>query len=166
MKPPFRIGLGFDIHRMAEGRPCILGGVTIPHSHGPDGHSDADVLCHAIADAILGAAGLADIGHYFPNTDPACAGMDSLKIVSRAVKLAAEEGYEIGNIDASLIAEAPKIGPHLTAMKARLGEALGITPGQIGLKATTNEKLDDIGNHLGIAAHAVCLLIAGNPSDQ
>jgi len=157
-RPPFRIGIGYDIHRLKAGRRCVLGGVEIPSDIGPDGHSDADVLCHAVADAILGAAGLRDIGFHFPNTDPRCAGMDSLDIVRRAVAEAAGTGYALVNIDAAVIAERPKIGPHIAAMKARLAGALSIPPECVGVKATTNERLDDLGAGLGIAVHAVCLL--------
>lgn len=156
---PFRIGLGYDIHAFAEGRALVLGGVTIPHSRGLAGHSDADVLAHAIADAVLGAMGLPDIGHFFPNDDPSIEGIDSLKIISKAVAAAAERGYVPGNVDATLIAEEPKIAPHLTAMKARLGEWLNLAPSEIGLKATTNERLGSLGRAEGIAAHAVCLLL-------
>lgn len=160
--PPFRIGLGYDIHAFIEGRPLVLGGVTIPHTHGLDGHSDADVLCHAIADAILGAAGLPDIGHFFPNNDPSIKGIDSLKIVEKSVEAAAAEGYLIGNIDATLIAEAPKIARHIAAMKGRLTQSLGVEIAAIGLKATTNERLGSLGRAEGIAAHAVCLLMRKN----
>ncbi len=156
---PFRIGHGYDVHAFAAGRPLILGGVRIPHEQGLQGHSDADVLSHAIADAILGAMGLPDIGHFFPDSDASIAGIDSLLIVARAVKEAAEQGYAVGNVDVSLIAEAPKIGPHLKAMKVRLAEVLAITPGQIGIKATTHEKLGALGRGEGIAAHATCLLM-------
>ncbi|MDR1817747.1 MAG: 2-C-methyl-D-erythritol 2,4-cyclodiphosphate synthase [Puniceicoccales bacterium] len=157
-KPPFRIGIGYDIHPLKAGRPCILGGVEIPSPVGPDGHSDADVLCHALADAILGAVGLPDIGHFFPNTDPACAGMNSLEILRRAAAEAARIGYTLQNIDAAIIAERPKISTHLNAMKAILSAALHLPVDCIGIKATTNEKLDDLGAGLGIAVHAVCLL--------
>lgn len=156
---PFRVGFGYDIHPFAEGRPLVLGGVTIPSPRGLAGHSDADVLTHALADAILGASGLPDIGHYFPNFDPTIKGIDSQKILVRAVTEAAERGYVIGNVDLTLIAESPKIAPHLTAIKERLGKSLGIAPGEIGLKATTNEKLGSLGRNEGIAAHAVVLLM-------
>lgn len=160
MNPPFRIGLGYDIHRLAAGRRCVLGGVEIPSPVGPDGHSDADVVIHAMADAILGALGLRDIGHHFPNTDAACAGMDSKIILQKAVAEAASRGYAVGNIDCAIIAETPKIGPHIAAMKAALAPVLGVPADCVGLKATTNEKLDDIGAKLGIAVHAVVLLVS------
>ncbi len=149
------VGTGYDVHRFAEGRKLILGGVEIPHPRGLDGHSDADVLCHAIADAILGAIGEQDIGHHFPNTDPACAGMSSLEIVRKAAALVLAIGGRVINVDASLIAEAPKIAPHLAAMKANLAAALGLDPRRVGIKATTNEQLGFIGRAEGIAAMAV-----------
>ncbi len=149
------VGIGYDVHRFAEGRALVLGGVNIPHTQGLDGHSDADVLCHAIADAILGAIGEADIGHHFPNTDPACRGMSSLEIVRRAVELVRGQGGRICNIDASLVAEAPKIAPHLAAMKANLAVVLAIPERRVGIKATTNEKMGFLGRKEGIAAMAV-----------
>lgn len=148
-------GLGYDIHRFAEGRPLILGGVEIPHTHGLDGHSDADVLSHAIADAVLGAPGLPDIGHWFPPGDPDCKGLSSLKILEKAAALIREMGHEIVNVDATLIAEAPKVLPHREAMQANIGAALGIPPERVGIKATTNELLGAIGRREGIAAMAV-----------
>ena len=149
------VGIGYDVHRFAEGRKCVLGGVEIPHPLGLDGHSDADVLCHAIADAILGAIGEADIGHHFPNTDPACKGMSSLDIVRRSVELVREQGGRLINIDASLVAEAPKIAPHLAAMKANLATVLGLAERRIGIKATTNEQMGFLGRKEGVAAMAV-----------
>ncbi|MDR2430508.1 MAG: 2-C-methyl-D-erythritol 2,4-cyclodiphosphate synthase [Puniceicoccales bacterium] len=156
--PLIRIGIGYDIHPLKRGRRCILGGVEIPSETGPDGHSDADVLCHAIADAVLGAAGLRDIGAYFPNTDPACKNMNSMDIVRRAVAEASARGYRIQNVDATVIAEQPKLSPHLDAIKASLSDALQIPEDCVGVKATTNERLDDLGAGLGIAVHAVCLV--------
>lgn len=149
------VGIGYDVHRFAENRALILGGVNIPHTHGLDGHSDADVLCHAIADAILGAIGERDIGHHFPNTDPECKGMSSLEIVRRAVELVAEQGGRLNNIDCTLIAEAPKIGPHLDAMKRNLAVVLSLETKRVGIKATTNERLGFLGRQEGIAAMAV-----------
>lgn len=157
---PFRVGLGYDIHPFAEGRRLVLGGVEIEHERGLQGHSDADVLTHALADAVLGAAGLPDIGHLFPNTDPSIEGIDSQVILRRAVELAHGRGWAIGNVDLALIAEAPKIAPHLEAMKATLAGSLGVEPSAVGLKATTNERLGSLGRGEGIAAHAVCLLFA------
>jgi 2-C-methyl-D-erythritol 2,4-cyclodiphosphate synthase/2-C-methyl-D-erythritol 4-phosphate cytidylyltransferase len=159
-QPPFRTGFGYDIHRFAEGRKLILGGVIIPCEKGLDGHSDADCLCHAIADAILGAAGLPDIGHYYPPNRTETKGMNSLEIVRGAVTHAAEKGLHVGNIDTTLIARAPKIAPHIAAMKEKLSAALGIPADLIGIKATTNEGIDGLGKGEGIAAHAVALLYA------
>jgi 2-C-methyl-D-erythritol 2,4-cyclodiphosphate synthase len=149
-----RIGIGYDVHRLAAGRPLILGGVPIPHTHGLDGHSDADVLCHAIADAILGAIGERDIGHHFPNTDPALRGISSLDILRRTAQLAAQNRARVVNVDAALIAEAPKIAPHIEQMRARIAAALGILASCVGIKATTNEQLGFIGRGEGIAAMA------------
>ena len=157
--PPMRIGIGYDIHRVERGLRCVLGGVEIPSDVGSVAHSDGDVLAHAIADAILGAAGLPDIGHFFPPGDPDCAGIDSLKIIERAVAEAKKTGYRVGNVDAAVIAERPKIGKHVPAMREKLGAALGIAPALVGVKATTNEKLGSLGAGEGIAVHAVCLLL-------
>lgn len=151
----FACGIGYDVHRFAEGRPLVLGGVTIPHPVGLDGHSDADVLCHAIADALLGAAGQPDIGHFFPNTDESIRGMNSLEIVRIVRERLAADGVSILNVDATLIAEAPKIYPHLDAMKSHLSAALAVPPGRVGIKATTNETMGFIGREEGIAAMAV-----------
>ncbi len=154
-----RIGHGYDVHRLVEGRRLILGGVDIPHTTGLLGHSDADVLTHAIMDAILGALGLGDIGRHFPDTDPAYAGADSLGLAARLVPMMAEAGLSVGNIDATVIAQAPKLAPYLPQMKENLARALGTTPDRINIKATTEEHLGFTGEKLGIAAHAVCLLI-------
>jgi 2-C-methyl-D-erythritol 2,4-cyclodiphosphate synthase len=148
-------GIGYDVHRFQEGRPLILGGVEIPHTHGLEGHSDADVLCHAIADALLGALGLPDIGHYFPPGDPECLNISSLKILEKAAALCREQGYELVNIDSTLVAEAPKVLPHREAMKLNIGRALGLDPARVGIKATTNEMMGFIGRREGIAAMAV-----------
>jgi 2-C-methyl-D-erythritol 2,4-cyclodiphosphate synthase len=153
-----RVGLGYDIHRTQAGRKLVLGGVQIDCEFGLDGHSDADCLSHAVADAILGAAGLSDIGHYFPNTDPDIEGMDSQLIIRKAVEEAKRLGYRIGNVDATLVAEKPKIQLYLAQMKQTLADTLGINPSDVGIKATTNEKVDDIGQCLAIAAHAICVL--------
>lgn len=153
-----RIGHGYDIHRTIAGRPLVLGGVRFDCPFGLDGHSDADCLTHAICDALLGAAGLPDIGHHFPNTDPAFKNIDSQLLLQRVVADLAARGWKIANIDASLIAEQPKIAPHLAAMKATLAKSAGLAPEQIGVKATTNEGSDDIGRGLAIAAHAVALI--------
>ncbi|SRR5579862_1842373 len=149
------VGIGYDVHRFGEGRKLILGGVEIAHTRGLEGHSDADVLCHAIADAVLGAVGARDIGHYFPNTDQALRGMSSLEIVSKAAAVVREKGADLLNIDATLICEAPKISPYIDGMRANLASALGIPLERIGVKATTNEGLGFIGRGEGIAALAV-----------
>lgn len=155
---PFRVGLGYDVHRLVSGRKLVLGGVEIPSELGLEGHSDADVLSHALSDAILGAAGLPDIGHFFPNTDASIEGIDSQVILKRCAEEVAALGWVIGNLDAMLVAEAPKISPYLDEMKRRLSETLGLPQGAIGIKATTHEKLGDIGRGLGMSAQAVCLL--------
>jgi 2-C-methyl-D-erythritol 2,4-cyclodiphosphate synthase len=148
-------GLGYDIHRFTPGRPLILGGVLIPYELGLEGHSDADVLSHAIADAILGAIGERDIGHHFPNTDDSIRGISSMEILRQARVLLDARGARINNIDSTLIAEAPKIAPHLQTMRTKLAEALSLDAARIGLKATTNEGLGSIGRSEGIAAMAV-----------
>jgi 2-C-methyl-D-erythritol 2,4-cyclodiphosphate synthase len=147
-------GIGYDVHRLVADRPLVLGGVEIPHPLGLDGHSDADVLCHAIADAILGAAGEPDIGHLFPNTDPSIRGISSLEILRRVRAVLEEKSIRLHNIDATLIAEEPKISPHLALMKERVGAALGLPPSRIGIKATTNESLGFLGRGEGMAALA------------
>lgn len=149
------IGIGYDVHRFASGRPLILGGVTIPHPLGLIGHSDADALSHAIADAVLGAMGQPDIGHFFPPDDPACAGICSLEILAKCRELLDAMDYEIVNIDTTVIAEAPKILPHREAMRKAIGEALGLSPERIGIKATTHETMGAFGRGEGIAAIAV-----------
>jgi 2-C-methyl-D-erythritol 2,4-cyclodiphosphate synthase len=154
-----RTGIGYDVHQFAEGRKCILGGVDIPHSVGLLGHSDADVLCHAIADSILGALGLPDIGYYFPPNDASIEGISSLDILKKCKSLADEKGAELQNIDSALVAEAPKILPHLAEMKANIANALSLTPEDIGIKATTNETMGFVGRKEGIAAMATCCLI-------
>ena len=153
-----RIGHGYDIHRTAAGRKLVLGGVTFDTDFGLDGHSDADALTHAICDALLGAAGLPDIGHQFPNTDPAYQKADSQKLLQHVVAALRKQGWAPVNIDATLIAEKPKIAPRLAEMKAVLAKSTGLPVDAIGLKATTNEGADDIGRGLALAAHAVALI--------
>ena len=148
-------GIGYDVHRFAENRPLVLGGVVIPHSHGLAGHSDADVLCHAIADAVLGAMGLPDIGHYFPPGDAACKDIASLRILEKCRQLADENGFVIINVDSTLVAEAPKVLPFRVAMAENIGEALGISARRVGIKATTNEGMGFVGRGEGIGALAV-----------
>ncbi|MGB8168899.1 MAG: 2-C-methyl-D-erythritol 2,4-cyclodiphosphate synthase [Chthoniobacteraceae bacterium] len=148
-------GIGYDVHRFAAGRALILGGVEIPHSHGLDGHSDADVLCHAIADAVLGAIGERDIGHHFPNTDESIRGISSLEILRQISFLLAGQDSRVINVDATLVAEAPKIAPHVAMMRTNIAEALGIPLARVGVKATTNEGMGFLGRGEGIAALAV-----------
>ena len=159
-KPPFRIGQGYDCHALVPGRPLIIGGVTIPHRVGLLGHSDADVLLHAITDALFGAAGLGDIGKHFPDTDPQFKGADSRRLLREAGRRVNEYGYSIGNIDATIIAQAPKMAPHLPGMIANIAEDLGLDPARVNLKAKTNERLGWEGREEGIAAQAVALLLA------
>ena len=158
--PPYRIGQGYDCHALVPSRPLIIGGVNIPHTSGLLGHSDADVLLHAITDALLGAAGLGDIGQHFPDTDPAFKGADSRQLLRAAAQQVKASGYSIGNIDATIIAQAPKLAPHLAAMIANLSADLGLQAKQLNLKAKTNERLGWEGREEGIAAHAVALLIS------
>lgn len=153
-----RVGFGFDVHPLAEGRDLWLGGVKIESPKGAVGHSDADVLLHAICDALLGAAGLQDIGHHFPNTDERFKGIDSKILLAETAKLITEKGYTVGNIDCTLVIEAPKINPHITAMKQAIAPILGIEVDAVGIKATTNEQLGYIGRGEGVAAHAVVLI--------
>lgn len=160
--PPIRIGLGYDIHPFKDGRPMVLGGVTFDTPYGLDGHSDADVLTHAICDALLGAAGLPDIGHFFPNTDPAYKGINSQELLSEVAQTLNQKGWQIVNIDSALIAEKPKIYSKVEAMKACLAASAKIEPTQIGIKATTNEKIGSLGRAEGIAAHATALIHKSN----
>jgi 2-C-methyl-D-erythritol 2,4-cyclodiphosphate synthase len=154
-----RIGNGYDIHRLVSDRPLILGGVKIEHELGLLGHSDADVLTHAIMDAMLGALSLGDIGHYFPPTDPQWEGADSVALLEQVDRLIHDKGWKIGNIDSVIVAERPKLKPLIQAMRDRLSTALHLEPNQVGIKATTNEKLDATGREEGIAAYAVVLLV-------
>jgi 2-C-methyl-D-erythritol 4-phosphate cytidylyltransferase/2-C-methyl-D-erythritol 2,4-cyclodiphosphate synthase len=153
-----RIGEGWDTHALVEGRPLILGGVTIAHSHGLAGHSDADALAHAITDALFGAAALGDIGRHFPDTDPVFAGADSLRLLADAAQRVRAAGFEIANIDSTVIAQAPRLAPHIDAMRSRLAVALGVGIGQVNVKAKTAEKMGPVGEGRAIEARAVCLL--------
>lgn len=155
-----RIGNGYDIHQLSPDRRLILGGVEIPHELGLLGHSDADVLTHAIMDAMLGALSLGDIGLYFPPTDPQWKGADSLVLLDKVNQLIQEKGWHLGNIDSVVVAERPKLKPHISAMRDRIAGVLQIPPDRIGIKATTNEKLDSVGREEGICAYAVALLFA------
>ena len=153
-----RIGYGYDVHRLVKGRKLILGGVEIPHTMGLLGHSDADVLTHAVTDALLGAAALGDIGQLFPDNDPKYEGADSLLLTAEVARRIRKAGYEIGNIDATVIAEKPKLSPHMEAMRQNLAKALDIPFDAVSVKATTEERLGFSGREEGMAAHAVCLL--------
>ncbi len=154
-----RIGFGYDVHRLVAGRPLILGGVRVPSDRGLDGHSDADVLAHAVADALLGAAALGDIGAHFPDTDERWRGADSLLLLAEVARLVGEAGWRVGNVDATLVLERPKIRPHVEAMRANLAAAMGVGVGAVSVKATTNERMGFAGRAEGAAAHAVCLLL-------
>ena len=154
----FRIGHGYDVHRLVEERDLIIGGVNIPHHLGLLGHSDADVLLHAIMDALLGAAALGDIGKHFPDTDPSYKGADSLALTRHVASLIAEKGYRIVNVDSTVIAQKPKLAPHIELMRMRIADALNIPVDDVNVKATTEEKLGFTGSGEGIAAHAVCLI--------
>jgi len=154
-----RIGHGFDVHRLLEGRPCIIGGVTIAHDKGLDGHSDADVLLHAICDALLGAAALGDIGKHFPPTDNRYKGIDSRTLLKEVVSLLGSKAYIVSNIDATVICEAPKLSPYTTQMCANIAQDCGVAGDQINIKATTTEKLGFSGRGEGIAAEVVCLIV-------
>lgn len=154
----YRIGYGFDVHQLEKGKPFWLGGILIPSSHGATGHSDADVIIHAICDALLGAASLGDIGQHFPNTSAEFKNIDSKLLLARVVKLLSDRKYVIGNIDATLILESPKIAPHIPAMKKALSKVIGIEEDCISVKATTNEKMGFVGREEGVSAHAVALI--------
>jgi 2-C-methyl-D-erythritol 2,4-cyclodiphosphate synthase len=154
-----RIGHGFDVHRFAENRPLIIGGVTVPHSHGLEAHSDGDVLIHAVCDALLGAAGLWDIGHHFPDTDEAFKNIDSRVLLRRVISDLQKLGWAVSNIDATVVAQAPKLAPYIPEMKSLLAEDMNVAADAVNVKATTTEKLGYTGRKEGIAAHAVALLI-------
>jgi 2-C-methyl-D-erythritol 2,4-cyclodiphosphate synthase len=158
MTIPFRIGEGWDTHQLVEGRPLILGGVTIPHTHGLLGHSDADALCHAVTDALFGAAGLGDIGRHFPDTDAAFQGADSIALLAECVRRVRAAGWEPVNIDSTVVAQKPRLAPHIDAMRARLSEALGLAVDVVNVKAKTAEKMGPVGEGRAIEARAVCLL--------
>ena len=153
-----RIGHGYDVHRLVEGRDLIVGGVKIPHSLGLLGHSDADVLLHAVSDALLGAAGLGDIGKHFPDTDPQYKGADSLKLLQLVGRKVAEKGYRVSNVDVTMIAQKPKLRPYIETMEQNIASAVGIAVDRVNVKATTEERLGFTGTEEGMACHAVCLL--------
>ena len=154
----FRIGHGYDVHRLTENRKLILGGVEIPYDKGLDGHSDADVLVHAIMDSMLGALALGDIGHLFPDNDDNFKNIDSMKLLSEVCRITTEKGYAIGNIDATVIAQAPKLAPYINSMRENIAKICNCTPEQVSVKATTEEHLGFTGEKLGISAHAVVLM--------
>ena len=153
-----RIGHGYDVHRLVEGRKLILGGVLIPWEKGLLGHSDADVLTHALMDALLGAAALGDIGHLFPDNDPRYEGADSVMLLREVVRVLREKGWAVGNVDVTILAQRPKLAPHIPAMREKLAEAMGVSVDRVSVKATTEEGLGFTGEGLGIAAHAVALI--------
>ena len=156
--PNFRIGHGFDIHKLGEGIPLILGGIKIPHAKGSVGHSDGDVVTHAIIDALLGAAAMGDIGTHFPPSDDTIKGIDSMQMLTRIMELLTADGYTVGNVDTTIVLEKPKLSPHYPGMRTRLAEVLRIDENRIGLKAKTYEKMGDIGEGNAIAAYAVALI--------
>lgn len=158
MTIPFRIGEGWDTHQLVEGRPLILGGVTIPHTHGLLGHSDADALCHAITDALFGAAGLGDIGRHFPDTDAAFKGADSIALLAECARRVRAAGWEPVNIDSTIVAQKPKLAPHIDAMRARLAKTLSLPVDVVNVKAKTAEKMGPVGELKAIETRAVCLL--------
>jgi len=158
MTIPFRIGEGWDTHQLVEGRPLILGGVTIPHTHGLLGHSDADALCHAVTDALFGAAGLGDIGRHFPDTDAAFKGADSIALLAECARRVRAAGWEPVNIDSTIVAQKPRLAPHIEAMRARLAETLGLPVDVVNVKAKTAEKMGPVGELKAIETRAVCLL--------
>ncbi|WP_038029168.1 2-C-methyl-D-erythritol 2,4-cyclodiphosphate synthase [Thermonema rossianum] len=153
-----RIGQGYDVHRLSEGYPLMIGGIEVPHHVGSEGHSDADVLIHAICDALLGAAALGDIGTHFPDTDPAYKGIDSKKLLKQVVELLQEAGYAIGNIDATVCLQRPKIKPYIPTMRECLAQVMGVHVSQVSIKATTTEKLGFVGREEGISALAIALI--------
>ena len=155
-----RIGHGYDVHRLVEGRPLILGGVAVPSDVGLDGHSDADVLTHAVIDALLGAAALGDIGALFPDTDAAYEGADSIGLLEAVMERVGAAGHAVGNVDATVVLQRPKLRPHVDAMRQRLAGAMGVDAGRVSVKATTGEGMGFVGTGEGAAAHAVCLLVA------
>lgn len=154
-----RIGHGYDVHKLVPNRKCIIGGVDIPHETGLLGHSDADVLLHAVMDALLGACALGDIGHLFPDTDPKFKGADSLALLREVGQRLSDNGWTLGNLDATVLAQAPKLAPHIPAMRENIAKALGVSISQISVKATTEEGLGFTGSREGIAAHAICLIV-------
>ena len=158
--PNFRVGEGWDVHALVVDRKLVLGGVVVPHSHGLLGHSDADALCHAITDALFGAAALGDIGQHFPDTDAQFRGADSLALLAEAARRVRAAGFEIGNVDSTIVAQAPKLAAHIPAMRQRLAQALALAPDRVNVKAKTAEKMGPVGRGEAIEARAICLLFA------
>ncbi|MFO1269499.1 MAG: 2-C-methyl-D-erythritol 2,4-cyclodiphosphate synthase [Rubrivivax sp.] len=161
--PELRIGEGWDVHALVSGRPLVLGGIVVPHTHGLAGHSDADALLHAITDALLGAAGLGDIGRHFPDTEAAHAGADSARLLAAALERVRERGWQVVNVDSTIVAQAPKMAPHIEAMRARIAAVLGVAAGTVNVKAKTAEKMGPVGEGRAIEARAVCLLMRPPP---
>ncbi len=159
MKIPFRVGHGYDVHQLEENRPFWLGGIQIPHSHGAKGHSDADIICHVICDALLGAANLRNIGYHFSDKDPQWKGVDSKLLLARVLEMIREKGYEVGNVDVTVVLQEPKLNPHIPDMKAVLAGVMQIEEEDLSIKATTSEHLGFVGKKEGIAAHAVALIV-------
>ncbi len=159
MKIPFRVGHGYDVHQLEENRPFWLGGIEIPHTHGAKGHSDADIICHVICDALLGAANLRNIGYHFSDKDPQWKGVDSKLLLARVLEMIREKGYEVGNVDVTVVLQEPKLNPHIPAMKAVLAGVMQIEEEDLSIKATTSEHLGFVGKKEGIAAHAVALIV-------
>ncbi|MFT4032577.1 MAG: 2-C-methyl-D-erythritol 2,4-cyclodiphosphate synthase [Siphonobacter sp.] len=158
-KLPFRIGHGYDVHQLEEGRPFWLGGIQIPHTHGAKGHSDADIICHVICDALLGAANMRNIGFHFSDRDPQWKGVDSKILLQKVLEMIRDKGYEVGNIDVTVVLQEPKLNPHIPIMKIKLAEVMRIEEEDLSIKATTSEHLGFVGQKEGIAAHAVALLV-------
>lgn len=159
---PFRIGQGYDVHRLEEGRPFWLGGILVPHTHGAKGHSDADVVCHVICDALLGAANLRNIGYHFSDKDPQWKGVDSKLLVSKVLEMIREKGYEVGNLDVTIVLQQPKLNPHIPEMKTCLAKVMNISEEDLSIKATTSENIGFVGREEGIAAHCVALIYKRN----
>jgi 2-C-methyl-D-erythritol 2,4-cyclodiphosphate synthase len=159
VQPRVRVGEGWDTHALVEGRLLVLGGVEVPHTHGLLGHSDADALCHAITDSLFGALALGDIGHHFPDTDERFEGADSLALLAEAARRVRDAGWQIGNVDSTIVAQAPKMAPHILAMRQRISTALGVAIDQVSVKAKTAEKMGPVGRGEAIEARAVCLLL-------
>ena len=155
---PFRIGQGYDVHQMVEGRPFWLGGILIPHTHGAKGHSDADVVCHVLCDALLGAANMRNIGYHFSDKDPQWKGVDSKLLLAKVLEMIREKGFEVGNVDVTIVLQNPKLNPHIPQMKSCLSEVMHVAEEDISIKATTSEHLGFVGREEGIAAHCVALI--------